>query len=104
MNSSIAISIGENLLVNGLLTEVPRFTLAVSPQAVISAGPLNLPALATTPRVLQSLREAYVEVLLNLMMFSLVVVCMSVPVACGMKWLNLKSVSEKRKQDILGSS
>ena len=32
------------------------------------------------------------------MVFSLVIVCVSVPVACGMKWLNLKRVGKERKE------
>ena len=32
------------------------------------------------------------------MVLSLVIVCVSIPVACGMKWLNLKTVSAKRRE------
>ena len=33
------------------------------------------------------------------MIFSLVIVCIGFPVACGMKWLNLKKLTAKRQQE-----
>ena len=95
---SIAISIGQSLLINGLNTEVPRYTSAVTSQAVVEAGALNLPSLTNSPAVLQSLQEAYAKVISNIMIFSLVIVCIGFPVACGMKWLNLKKLTEERKR------
>jgi len=98
LGGSIAISIGESLLINGLAREVPRYTDSVSPQAVISAGALNLSSLTTSNTVLRSLQAAYAKVISTIMVFALIIVCISIPVACGMKWLNLKRVAEHRKQ------
>ena len=96
---SIAISIGQSLLINGLNTEIPRYNGAVTSQAVIEAGALNLPSLTNSPAVLQSLREAYARVISNIMIFSLAIVCIGFPVACGMKWLNLKKFAAERQQE-----
>lgn len=65
--SAISVSVGANLLVNGLSAQIPRYTYSVSPQAIVKAGPLNLLSLTKAPAVLKSLREAYAKVISEIM-------------------------------------
>ena len=83
---------------DGLTTKLPKGSNTISPSAVIRAGPLNLTALATSPADLQDLRGAYVASIVHVLIFALAVVCVSVPTACGMQWLNLKKISEEREK------
>ncbi|MCJ1397655.1 hypothetical protein MMC11_000851 [Xylographa trunciseda] len=98
LGGSIAVSIGESLLVNGLLREVPKHTQAVSPQAVIDAGALGLLSLATSPITIQALRQSYVIAISDIFIFTTAIVCVSIPMACGMQWLNVKTISKEREE------
>lgn len=98
LGGSIAVSIGESLLVNGLSREIPQHTNAISPQTVINAGPLDLQNLTSSAAILLSLRESYVIAISNIFIFATVVVCVSIPVACGMQWLNVKKISKEREE------
>ena len=97
-NSSIGVFVGEALLVNGLSSSIPDQTASVSPQAVISAGPLSLPELTSSPSILQALRQGYAKAITNIFIFATAIVCISVPLASGMEWLNLKKISKDREQ------
>ena len=98
-NRSLAVSIGEALLVNGLKTELPKHTDAIPPEAVVKAGALNLAALTNSAAILQAMREAYAAAIRHVLIFALAIVCLSVPAACGMQWLNLKQVSRDREEE-----
>jgi len=98
LESAISVSIGANLLVNGLSAQISRYTNSVSSQAVVKAGPLNLLSVTKAPAVLKSLREAYAKVISEIMVFALIITCVAVLIACGMKWVNIKEVSARRKQ------
>ena len=95
--SSIAVSIGDSLLVDTLDREIPKLTSAISPQTAIRGGPLDLQTLATSPIVLRALREAYVIAISHIFIFATVIVCVSIPMACGMQWLNVKTISKERE-------
>lgn len=90
--------IGNALLLGGLRDEVPKVTSEVSPDAVIRAGALNLKLLTTSNSVLQGLREAFAIAISHVNILLVVVICVSVPTACGMKWLNIKKVSAEREE------
>lgn len=90
---------GNTVLVNGLLREVPRATDRVSPQAVIKAGPTNFQRLTVDPTVLRALKYSYSKAIQNILYFSLATIAVSVPFAIGMEWKNLKTaVKEKQAQ------
>ena len=94
-NRAIAVAIGQSVLVNSLVREVPKRTSTVSPQAVITNGALNLQRLTGSNVVLTALREAYAKAIQNLMVYSLVSICVALPFALGMQWLNVKKVAKK---------
>lgn len=97
--SALGVPIANALLVNGLRSEVPKFTSIVTPEAVISAGALNLQSLITSPDILQGLREAYTIAISHVNIFLVAVICISVPTACGMEWLNIKKISAQREAE-----
>ena len=97
--SALGVPIGSALLIDGLRNGIPKFTSAISPEAVIRNGPLNLQSLTTSTSVLYDLREAYAIAISHVNIFLVVLICISVPTACGMKWLNIKDVSRKNEEE-----
>ncbi|MCJ1308939.1 hypothetical protein MMC25_002594, partial [Agyrium rufum] len=93
---AIGISVGENLLVGKLVSEVPKYTSAISPQAVIQAGALNLDKLTSSPTILMRLREVYSVAVSATMICATVAICVSIPAIFGMRYLNLVKVSKER--------
>lgn len=85
-------------MINGLHVAVPRYTTAVAPDAVIQAGATGLNIVATSPAVLDALREAYADAIRRTIILGLAGICMVVPLSCAMEWVNIKHVAEKRLQ------
>ena len=88
--------IGNTLLIDGLRSQVPKYAPRISPDDVIRVGPLNLQALTNIPDVLHGLQVAYTIAISYVNYFLVAVICISVPTACGMEWLNIKNVSARR--------
>ncbi|KAF2867710.1 MFS multidrug transporter-like protein [Massariosphaeria phaeospora] len=99
LGGAIAVSIGQNLLLNGLQRTIPSHTTMVSVSAVLEAGVGGLTRLAPNPAVLQQLREDYAEALRGTFILALVGTCVALPFAAGMQWLNIKTVAEERRRD-----
>ena len=93
VHRSAAIAIGQSLFINGLIREIPKLTDAIDPHTVVNAGPLNLKALAKSPDVLHALRSAYSLAVRDTMYCSLAAVCVTIPFAFGMQWLNVKKAA-----------
>lgn len=91
--------IGNALLIDGLRTEVPKLAPSISPEAVVRAGATDLQSLSSSPSILQGLREAYAIAISHVNIFLVVVICVSIPTACGMEWLNIKKVSAEREKE-----
>ena len=98
-SSSLGVPIGNALLIDGLRTEVPKLAPSISPEAVVRAGATDLQSLSSSPYILQGLREAYAIAISHVNIFLVVVICVSVPTACGMEWLNIKKVSAQREEE-----
>jgi len=81
--------------VNGLLDEIPKNTKAVRPDEVLAVGPTAFQHLARTPEILRALQDAYATAIQLTMYFSLATVCLALPFALGMQWLNVKKVVAK---------
>lgn len=96
---SLGVPIGNALLIDGLRSEVPKFAPKVSPEAVIRNGALNLQTLTMSPSALRGLREAYSIAISHVNIFLVVVICISVPTASGMEWLNIKKISQQRERE-----
>jgi hypothetical protein len=92
------VSIGNAILVNGLSASIGKYAPGISAVEAIRVGPLNLPLLTSTAAQLHGLREAFAVAIQHVMIFALVTVCVSVPVACGMQWLNIVKLSREREQ------
>ena len=66
---------------------------------MVRAGATDLQSLSTSPYILQCLREAYAIAVSHVNIFLVVVICVSVPTACGMEWLDIKKVSAQRERE-----
>lgn len=85
-------------MIDGLRVAVPRYTDAVTPDAVINAGAIGLEIVANSPAVLNALRVAYVDAVRRTIILGLAGICMVVPLSCAMEWVNIKQVAEGRLQ------
>ncbi|RYP41930.1 hypothetical protein DL767_000667 [Monosporascus sp. MG133] len=94
--SAVGTAIGQALLIDGLNIAVPRHTDAVTPAEVIRAGATGLHIVATSPAVLDALRAAYVDAVRRTIVLGLAGICMVVPTACAMEWVNIRRVAEGR--------
>ena len=92
---AVAVAVGQSVLVNSLVREVPKHTSAVPPEAVIANGALNLQRLTDSSVAQRGLREAYAKAIQNLIIYSLVAVCIALPFALSMQWLNVKNATKK---------
>ncbi|KAH5296153.1 hypothetical protein HBI12_213810 [Parastagonospora nodorum] len=97
LGGAIAVSIGQNLLLNTLKISIPAHTTEVGVQQVIDAGAGGINSIAPDGAVLKSLREAYAEALRGSFVLALVSTCLALPFAAGMQWLNIKRVAEERR-------
>ncbi|EPE30603.1 MFS general substrate transporter [Glarea lozoyensis ATCC 20868] len=99
LGGAIGIPIANTLLVNGLRSSIPKATGdKISPQTVIDVGATGLSKLTQEPQLILKIREAYTVAISHTMILLLVTICVSVPVALGMKWLNIKEVSIERER------
>lgn len=94
---AIGISIGENILVSQLLSQIPKFTNAVSPKAVVASGALDLHSLTTSSSALHGLRQAYGLAISAIMKCATVTICISIMATLGMQRLNLVKISKERE-------
>lgn len=92
-HSAIGIPIANALLIDGLHSQVPKFAPEVASEDVVRNGALNLENLTRSPSMLRGLRQAYAIAISHVCILLVVVVCVSIPVALGMEWLNIKKVS-----------
>jgi hypothetical protein len=96
---AIGIPIANTLLINDLRSSIPKATGdEISPQAMIDVGATGLGLLTQEPQLILKIREAYTVAISHTMILLLVTICVSVPVALGMKWLNIKEVSIERER------
>ncbi|MCJ1307349.1 hypothetical protein MMC25_000995 [Agyrium rufum] len=99
IGGAIAVSIGNTLLLNTLISEVSKYTSTITGQEVLAAGALNLPTLTSSPTVLLGLREAYAKAVSATTISATVAACISILMTFGMQWLNLKEVVRKREEE-----
>ena len=99
LGGALGVPIGNALLIDGLHDQVPKHAPSVSPDAVVTGGALALKSLATSPIILHGLRVAWTIAISHVNYFLVAVICISVPTACGMEWLNIKKVSTERQDD-----
>jgi hypothetical protein len=82
------------------LEEIPKYTSDIEPEDVISAGALGFRKLTQSTVVLEGLRRAYAEAVSSTLYLATAAICLSIPVAACMQWLNLKKVSAQRMKDL----
>ncbi|ROW08463.1 hypothetical protein VMCG_03189 [Cytospora schulzeri] len=95
---SLGIAIGQNLFIRQLYVAVPKYTDVVLPAQVVGAGATGLRALADgSTEVLTALRQAYADSVRPILILSLAAVCVALPASCAMERLNIKAVTEQRR-------
>ncbi|KAL8755570.1 MAG: hypothetical protein Q9184_004761 [Pyrenodesmia sp. 2 TL-2023] len=97
IGNAIGISVGNNILVSQLLSEVPKHASVIPPQAVIEAGALNLDALTDSRDILHELRQAYGMAISTIMICATATICVSILATLGMQRLNIVKVSRDRE-------
>jgi hypothetical protein len=102
LGGSLGVPIANAILISSLNSEVPRYAPSVSPETVISAGALNVTSLTDSPNVLHGLRAAWSIAVAHVNILLTSIICISVPTALGMRWLNLKKISEARDAEKKG--
>lgn len=96
LGGSLGVPIANAILIASLNSEVPRFISSISPETVIQAGALNVTSLTSSPEVLHGLRSAWSIAVAHVNILLTTIICVSVPTALGMRWLNVKKISEAR--------
>ncbi|KAF1964404.1 MFS multidrug transporter-like protein [Bimuria novae-zelandiae CBS 107.79] len=104
LGGTIAIPIGNAFLLNGLGKYIPQYAPELSAQTVVRAGPLAIDRLSQSTVTVHSIRLAYSKAIQHILIYALAVVCFSIPVACGMQWLNVKKVSQERESRKRGTT
>ena len=95
--SAIGIAIGENILVDGLLREVPKYASNIPPKTVVASGALNLKDLSHSSTALYGLRQAYGVAISDVIICATVTICISILATSGMQRLNLAKISRERE-------
>jgi MFS family permease len=98
LGGSLGVPIGNAILIGTLKSNVPQKAPGISPDAVIDAGALALSSLTTSETLVAGLRQAWAVSVGHVNIFLVAIICISVPTACGMKWLNIKTISREREQ------
>lgn len=105
LGGSLAISIGNAIAIDGLHKSVPTVTSAIRADDVINA-PRNITLLVASniepdlqAVVEHGLRQAWAIAVSHVNIFLVAIICISVPTALGMEWLNIKKVSEQREEE-----
>lgn len=93
INRAISISLGQTILLSGLLREVPKVTQAVSALSVVNTGATNLTSLTSDPRTLRAIRVAYSSAISDIILFTAGTIAIALPFALGMEWINVKKVA-----------
>lgn len=96
LGGSIGVPIANAVLIASFQTQVPTYAPSVSPESVIQAGALNVATLSSSPEIIQGLRSAWSVAVAHLNILLTTIICVSVPTALGMRWLNVKKTSEER--------
>ena len=97
LGGSIGVPIANAVLIKALQVRIPQWAPSVSPEKAIRAGALNLEELAQQPDTLQGLRTAWSFAISDVNILLVTIICISVPTAMGMKWLNVKKIAESRQ-------
>lgn len=98
LGGSLGVPIGNAILIHGLKSHVPEKAPGISATTVIDAGALAVTSLTNSPILLAGLRQTWSLSLADVNIFLVAAICISVPTACGMKWLNIKTVSKEREE------
>ena len=99
LGGSIGVPMGNAILIAGLQHEVAYHDPFISPDAVVKASALGVTTLSSDPSRIHVLREAWAAAVADVNVLLVTIICVSVPTALGMKWLNIKRISEARDQD-----
>jgi hypothetical protein len=89
LGGAIAISIAQNIFINSLATEIPKYAPEVDPSVVINAGATYVRQ-AVPVEYLQGVLEAYTRAITSAMALSIATACVAALVSFGMEWKSIK--------------
>jgi len=100
LGGSIGVPAANAVLVAGLRKQISKLAPGIDPDNVITVGALNLETLTASASVLHGLRQAWSFAVADVNILLVTIICISVPTALGMKWLNVKKISEGREAEV----
>ncbi|KAL1607653.1 hypothetical protein SLS60_002588 [Paraconiothyrium brasiliense] len=89
LGGAIAISIAQNIFINSLAKEIPRYAPEVDPRTVINAGATYV-RMVVPVEYLASVLEAYTKAITTAMALSIAAACVAALVSYGMEWKSIK--------------
>lgn len=89
LGGAIAISIAQNIFINSLAREIPKFAPQVDPRVVIGAGATYVRKVVP-PEFLRGVLEAYTRAITTAMVLSIATACLAALVSYGMEWKSIK--------------
>jgi len=96
---SPGIPIGNAILIGEIGGGIEKLPFDISVDSVIDAGATGLHSLTKSPEKLRYLQDVYSDAVSKVMIFLVAIICISVPTALGMKWLNIKKVSIQLEEE-----
>jgi hypothetical protein len=89
LGGAVAISIAQNIFINSLAKEIPKYAPEVDPSVVINAGATYVRQ-AVPNEYLQGVLEAYTRAITSAMALSIATACVAALVSFGMEWKSIK--------------
>ncbi|KAF2447530.1 MFS general substrate transporter [Karstenula rhodostoma CBS 690.94] len=89
LGGAIAISIAQNIFINSLTKEIPKYAPEVDPRIVINAGATYVRQ-AVPVEYLQGVLEAYTKAITTALALSIATACVAALTSFGMEWKSIK--------------
>lgn len=89
LGGAVAISIAQNIFVNSLAKEIPKYAPTLDPQVVIKAGATNVHRVVPS-YLLQGVLIAYTNAITNAFILAIAASALAFCVSFGMEWKSVK--------------
>ncbi|KAF2688991.1 MFS general substrate transporter [Lentithecium fluviatile CBS 122367] len=97
LGGAIGVAMGQTIVLNTLVTEVPKAIPSLTGRLVMAAGATDLQRIAGSPAGELILRAIWNKAMVRTLYLSVAFASSAIPFALGMEWLNAKKVAEQRK-------
>lgn len=89
LGGAIAISIAQNIFINSLAKEIPKYAPQVDPRVVIGAGATYVRQVVPK-EYLEGVLEAYTKAITTALVLSIATACIAALASFGMEWKSIK--------------